>query len=146
MICQARYELAPQEQSIFTFRRNPAKLNESEFSIYLLQSFTVVPMPDGKHKKVKTQKYSYIIERSDDQKEVIAFHWDADPTRTKVHYPHAHAEMIHIGKKCHVPTGRVPIEDVVWFAVKELGVQPLNKKWERVLADARNAFMLYKTW
>lgn len=102
-------------------------------------------MEDRKEWKVKTHKYTYAIERHRDKHEVIAFHWDSTESAS-VHYAHIHAELPSIPKKCHVPTGRVPIEDVVWFAIHELGVAPINKKWKQVIMEARSAFMKHKTW
>jgi len=97
-----------------------------------------------KYFKVKTQKYTYAIETHHDKQEVVAFHWN--PAHPKVHYAHTHVDLQRIQKRVHVPTGRVPIEDVVFFAIQELGVEPLQRSWKDIILEAREAFMKHKTW
>ncbi|HUG16929.1 MAG TPA: hypothetical protein VMM78_18115 [Thermomicrobiales bacterium] len=36
--------------------------------------------------------------------------------------------------RAHIPTGQVFIDDVVRFAIADLGVEPLRSDWDSVLA------------
>jgi hypothetical protein len=45
-----------------------------------------------------------------------------------------------------VPTGRVSIEDVIYFIVQELGIKPLQEDWKTILEEERQPFMRDKTW
>jgi hypothetical protein len=75
-----------------------------------------------------------------------------EPRDSAVSFPH-----IHIGfgardaqppfdPKCHIPSGRVPIEDVVCMLINEMGVVPVKQKWEDIITNARGAFMRHKSW
>jgi hypothetical protein len=50
-----------------------------------------------------------------------------------------------ITKKTHVPSGRVALEDVVFFLVQEFKIRPLREDWMDVVAKNREAFLAYKT-
>ncbi len=104
-------------------------------------------MPD--RWKVSTLKYTYAIEYAESGKEIIAFHWSREPSGP-VPYPHIHCDFggnggMPITRKTHVPSGRVALEDVVFFAISELKVKPLSDEWERIIAKNRQAFIAYKT-
>ena len=145
LICKGGFhDSAPNRKSILTFATNPATIPKSGLTLFFLQEFSFVHQATEKDWKVKTHKYTYAIERADDKQEVLAFHWQDQSS--KVHYPHAHMDLIHISRKAHIPTGRVPLEDVVWFLIKELDVQPLNKKWDKIILEAREKFIKFKTW
>ena len=144
LLCKGGYS-TPNDSSLFVFARNPARLSDSDYTLYFLQEFMVVQRPSQNNWAIKTRKYSYVIERRSDGREIIAFHWDPSES-AKVQYAHVHAEMVGLNRKCHIPTGRVPIEDVVSFAIHELGVKPLQSKWKRTILEAREVFMGQKTW
>ena len=55
-------------------------------------------------------------------------------------------ESLRMDNKAHIPTGRVPVEDVVSFLITELGVTPLVSEWERIIREKRHAFMSNKSW
>lgn len=143
LVCRGSYD-HPNQTNTITFFKNPIQLSDSPYSLFLIQHFMIVGNAKEKYFKVKTQKYSYAIESHRDKQEVIAFHWD--PESRVVHYAHTHVDLHRVQKKLHVPTGRVPIEDVIWFCIQELGVTPLHRNWKNIILEAREAFMKYKTW
>lgn len=51
-----------------------------------------------------------------------------------------------MNNKAHIPTGRVPVEDIVSFLISELGVTPLNPDWEKIIQEKRHDFMSNKSW
>jgi hypothetical protein len=84
--------------------------------------------------------YQYTL-RDIDGREIIAYHWHPEG-RSHVTTPHIHlgpgAEM---GRRdlarAHLPTGQVMLEDVLRFAITELGVRPLRRDWSEVLDRTR---------
>lgn len=134
--------------SQFVFIQNPARLSNSDLYLFFRQSFHLIYREEEEDWKVKTDSYEYAIENSDGR-EFFAYHWDP---AGKVAIPHLHFGALVIGtdspvnRKAHVPTGRVPLEDVVWFAIEELGVKPLRADWNELTAFARKRFMDHKSW
>jgi hypothetical protein len=52
----------------------------------------------------------------------------------------------HAGPKSHIPTGRVPLGDVVYFAILKMEVRPLRDDCEAAIASAREPFIKHKSW
>jgi hypothetical protein len=46
----------------------------------------------------------------------------------------------------HIPTGRVPLEDVIRFAVQEINITPRQADWQTVLDETEDIFIANKTW
>jgi hypothetical protein len=81
--------------------------------------------------------------------EVIGFHWPGEAVKLvrAIHgRPHLHlGALVNARKnasaeltdfhKLHIPTGHVTFPMVVRFLIEELGVDPINPNWERVLAE-----------
>jgi hypothetical protein len=128
---------------------SPLRLPGSEYQLFANQSFKYVH--EGSSWRVSTISYEYAIEVSATGQEVVAFHWEGHEAGA-VPYPHMHLghanreSTPHLGPKSHIPTGRVPLEDVVYFAIRELGVKPLRDDWEATIASARERFIRYKSW
>ena len=102
--------------------------------------------------KVKTLSYEYNIERKKDKQEVVCSHWEGDAARNPI--PHIHIGSITVAanaplsNKTHIPSGRVSVEDVVSFLIKEMGVKP-TKNRHRDWSDresARALFYRFKRW
>jgi len=94
-----------------------------------------------------TRGYAYELQLADGR-EVVAYHYDPRP-QSKVKVPHLHIKGLTTPlalEKAHFPTGRVPIEAVLRFAVTELGVQPRVSEWEAVLAGLERDFNAQRTW
>jgi len=52
-----------------------------------------------------------------------------------------------IGNRAHIPTGRVPVEDVITFLIRELEVQSFpDGAASNIIARARERFMEHKSW
>ncbi len=118
-------------------------------ALSFLHSFALRPLEaDPSTSVVRSAAYFYQLHQQDGT-EVIAFHWH--PGRLgRVPFAHLHVES-RIGpglieRKRHVPSGRVPFEAVVRFAIEELGVSPLRGDWQRVLHSGVAAFDLGRWW
>ncbi len=77
--------------------------------------------------------------------EILAFHWAPDAAGNARTFPHVHIGHMISGRgafasdrfhKLHIPTGFVPVEAIVRFAIEELGVE-VRRGFDRaaVLAD-----------
>lgn len=98
---------------------------------------------------VRSLGYWYQVRRTGGP-EVIAFHWHPRGQGGNIPFPHLHLGHaigpVAIGAKAHVPTGRVSLEAVVAFLIRELGVRPLRPDWDDVLAANQAAFDAKRTW
>lgn len=102
--------------------------------------------------KVSTKFYLYSI--ADAKKDdLIGFHFHPDLTEDPVLYPHIHAYAdkdprfapLNLHRR-HIPSGRVPLEDVIRWIITELEVVPARADWDKVLTDARGIFKSNQSW
>ncbi len=83
--------------------------------------------------------YAYSLDDADGR-EILAYHWD--PRRSShVRRPHLHLGAgARLGREdllgSHLPTGFVAVQDLLLFAIRDLGVRPLRPDWESVLEQA----------
>lgn len=104
---------------------------------------------EGGRWKVETAAYHHALE-TPDAKEIVAYHWH--PSQASI-FAHSH---MHLGagiganlgtlEKTHIPTGRIALEDVIKFAILELGVEPRRDDWREVLSETRAASEERRTW
>jgi hypothetical protein len=78
--------------------------------------------------------YFYSLQNEAGQ-EIVAFHWQPSAEHPD---PHMHLGVgAQLGRKdiarAHIPTGRISLEEVLRFAITELGANPLREDWEGVL-------------
>ncbi len=138
----------------FAFFTNPARLAGSPYALFLVQYIRIIPDPDQAGCwRVKTLSYEYNIEVWESRQEVICFHWNGQDLKNP--HPHIHigwatsSNGTHLGPKSHIPSGRISVEDVVRFAVDELGVQPsgpFKTRWRHVVDASRKTFEQQKSW
>jgi len=67
---------------------------------------------------------------------ILAYHWHPVGV-SPVTWPHLHlaGQVAAIPfDKAHLPTGPVTLQDVLRFAIVDLGVEPLRPDWRDVLA------------
>lgn len=99
--------------------------------------------------KVETLAYSHGLETTE-AKEIIVYQWH--PGRgSRIEYPHLHLGAVmssNLGglEKAHIPTGRVALEDLLRFAITELGVEPQRDDWQEVLSETQGKFEDWRTW
>lgn len=97
---------------------------------------------------VRSLGYWYQV-RHGDGPEVIAFHWHPTGVGGAIP-PHLHLGRalgpVDIDAKAYLPAGRVSLEAVVAFLIRELGVRPLRPDWDAVLAANQAAFDANRTW
>ena len=99
--------------------------------------------------QVQTLSYTYGFTTQSDhrEQELLTFHWNLHPEPSPA-IPPGH---VHIGRRllanptvirpgdfqnAHIPTGFISFTTVIRFAIAELGVDPITKNWESILASA----------
>lgn len=94
-------------------------------ALSVLYTFTVRQTDLGSWRASATGYWYHLDQRAGS--EVIAFHWRPNG-HGHVPFPHLHVDggtgSVRIGRKGHVPTGRVSLEGVVRFAIEALGRPP----------------------
>jgi hypothetical protein len=95
---------------------------------------------------VRPARYAYELLGREDR-ELVVFHW-RPLGRSRVTSPHAHisgARPIPLAQRpsgdlpapldlnnAHIPTGMIQIEEVLLMLIRDLGVQPIDRNWERI--------------
>jgi len=110
----------------------------SSLSLTILHAFEVEALPEDRASwRARTVGYAYEVLRAEGQT-LLAYHWHsvgASPVTT----PHLHLGGTLAGidlSKAHLPTGHVALQDVLRFAIIDLGVEPLRDDWDAILAGS----------
>lgn len=136
------------EVEVLTTSTNPIALRAKTVgrcSLSLLQQYRIIEDRDLGW-KVSTVAYAYTIAH-EDEGEIAVWHWH--PTIKVFTRPHIHIAIEGVGRKPHIPTGRVSVESVLRFALEDLGVAPHPShriNWQEVLQDAETPFLQHRTW
>jgi hypothetical protein len=94
--------------------------------------------------RVSSRRYRYHFLDSGG-KPFLMYHWH--PGGRAVSYPHLHTDAPpHVGERMHVPSGRVSIESIVRFAIRDLGARPAPLDWTDVIGRSEDAFARSKSW
>jgi hypothetical protein len=108
----------------------PVRLPGNErLHLVVLVGYTISEEPGLQRRwTVTVSSYTYSIFDSD-QQELLAFHWHPD-SRSSITHPHLHISAgARVGyaplQKAHVPSGHVALQEVLRFAITDLGVEPL---------------------
>jgi hypothetical protein len=89
---------------------------------------------------VETVRYLYAL-RDNEGREVLSYHWHP-AERSISNDPHLHlGPASRVGHRAlaraHLPTGLIALQDVLRFAIGELGVRPRRRDWARILRTDR---------
>lgn len=82
---------------------------------------------------------------------MLAYHWHPD-ANSPVTVPHVHLGSIVLKRdgvidhKSHLPTGRVPLQQVLRLAITDFDVKPLRPDWSEVLDETEAAFGQERSW
>lgn len=138
--------------AIYLKRHEQVPLSGTTVAIRVAQYLMVVENPNmgraADRWLVSIRGYSYAFEALDSEAEILSFHWHPalaeDVQRMSVEFPHLHlgsGELsgAHLRRRMHVPSERIALEDVLTFAVRELGAVPRRPDWERVLRRSKQA-------
>lgn len=97
--------------------------------------------------RMTTTRYAHAISPARDlAEELMRWEWHPTSKRSPVGYAHFHiVKGAPYGKK-HIPTGRVSVEDILMFAVAELGAEYAYPTAGDVLAEIRDLHKKYRAW
>jgi hypothetical protein len=154
VVCREAQWLATPEAggwSAFTVPHRALALKTDDSHRLYLQSMITFEYGDHPNypgeRKVNTLEYSHIV-GEDENVERQLFSWEWDPTGWP--YPHVHVDRGQAAAKgfgkLHVPTGRVFLEQVVAFLVRDLGVVPQRDDWEELLGANVRRVSRFATW
>jgi hypothetical protein len=110
--------------------------------------------------KVRTLAYNFELTQADGT-QLFAFQWH--PRGPNVLTPHLHlpkdsemnrvaSERLSLPKtlsKVHLPTGRVCVEEVIRFAIDDLGVEPMADRrtgWRDILREGQERHERWRQW
>lgn len=139
------YYISDESHSVSINRGNRVRLNGVDrVSLTFGEYYRIVDDIETQSRwRVITTGYSYALDDAE-QREIIAFHWHPD-RRSPIMEPHLHlGSGARIGydrlHQAHIPTGQITIQDVLKFAITDLGVEPLIDREAalQVLADTRS--------
>ena len=88
--------------------------------------------------------------------EVLSFHWTPEslnPGEKRFGHVHIKSPMLAAvtpiapGRfsTVHIPTDRLCLEQVIRFAIEDLGVVPLRRDWEMILSDGEATWRVQRT-
>ncbi|MGH3341953.1 MAG: hypothetical protein ACRDPK_03540 [Carbonactinosporaceae bacterium] len=76
--------------------------------------------------------------------ELVTWHWH--PGLRGVDYPHLHVTGGPVGRRAHLPSGRVSIESVLRLLLDDLGVPAKRDDYWQVLDASEGPFLRYRRW
>ena len=116
----------------------PARLRgDRAFDLIVLIEYAVAEARNGSGQwTVHVAGYRYEFRLADGPM-LLAYHWHPVGV-SPIMSPHLHiggsVRNVDLSKR-HLPTGHVTLQDVLRFAVVDLGVAPLRDDWQAVLAS-----------
>lgn len=115
--------------------------------LYIGQLCGSVPTPDGQHRLV-TLEYKYTLTPEGTDEPLFRWEYIREPRTGELWCRH-HLQgtvPVPIGQTpislndWHLPTGYIPIEEVLRFCIVDLGVEPLSDEWDQILRDSYERF------
>ncbi len=118
-------------------------LRQKPLHLLLVQNVSVIREPKAREWRLKTLQYSYRIQAgpSLDSEWYFRFEYKAREIEDSLH-PRHHIHLpvsLECGttrvnlSRVHIPTGWVPLEEVIRFLIEELGVKAKTRDWDSVL-------------
>jgi hypothetical protein len=125
-------------------------LSKRPWHLYLGQTLDAKPLGRNRF-QLKTAAYQYRLQASAaiTEEPFVRFEYvgqKADPAfaycRNHVQFHRDYDRVLppFSPLKFHLPTGWVTIESVIHFALTDMGVTPLRKNWQQVLAESERKF------
>lgn len=127
-------------------------LVDTQLTLYFQQSFHIVQPEAGRatYYKVKTDSYIYRVDRllsRDEREEVVSYHWHPH-VADDVDFPHLHIHATDHPQvdRIHFPTGRMSVERLVQFLIRDYDVRPRRQDWREIIKQNLEIFEKYRTW
>jgi hypothetical protein len=140
-----------QEHALVSDAGEPVRLStDQDLSLTYLFRYRIVRAEGERGPwRVTTAAYYHALEDGA-SREIIAYHWHPGQG-SAFDFPHLHMGVgigASLGEvhKHHIPTERIAFEDVLRFAVRDLGARPARDDWEEILDETQAAFEVWRTW
>jgi hypothetical protein len=123
-----------------------APLNGSILGLHFSQRYNFYQDSGDQLWRVRIRGYIYTVYdlTGEAPEEIFSYHWHPESSVT---IPHVHFKK---GEKLitrtHLPTGRVSIESVAEFLIRDMGVKHRRNDWESVIVRNREKFEQYRSW
>ncbi len=99
--------------------------------------------------RISTLHYIYVLWSPRSNERIIDWHYHRRQNNSFEAHLHirddARATNHNLVNR-HIPTGRVPLEDVVRFAVQEINIGPRDSNWQNILQETEASFRANGTW
>lgn len=115
--------------------------------VLLFRGYQLFDVFDTESFRISTLKYYYSVWNKPNEI-LIDFHYHerkADSYKGHLHIPKNTGPPVHFLINKHIPTARIPIEDVVRFMIQEVGVDPCRNDWQDVLKETEAIFTANRT-
>lgn len=126
----------------------PAQLSRSSGPDAVLRfglNLSPVQTDDGGW-RMTTKRYSYSFSVGSD---VVRWEWHPQSRKSKADWPHFHpvadAGRGPFGNK-HLPSGRIALEDILLWSIRQLGVLPAFPTAESRLKEIRENHARFRSW
>jgi hypothetical protein len=100
---------------------------------------------DGQRVGLKAVWYRYTLQPEGHREPMFRWEYVSEPEGEDAFWARHHLQgpaPIDVGSRyvslndLHVPTGPVPVEEVVRFCINDLGVAPLSEEWNAILIES----------
>jgi hypothetical protein len=122
------------------------RLFGTDLSLFFSQRYSLQQSSENEW-KIKTEGYWYTVKDEED-KEILAYHWH--PVDQPYKEPHLHLKMLAPSRgefaRAHVPTGRISIETLALFLIRDLYVKPHGTDWQAVIQRNHDLFEQSRNW
>jgi hypothetical protein len=130
-----------------------------DLSITVSHDYEIIENPEGEQ-PWRCHSRGYIYHVYEGGRPIYGWHWHPG-LGTDITYPHVHPYLLDVCEedacameilnfrsmaKVHLPTGRVSLEGVVRFLIRDLGVQPRLSQYREILDHREAAFDAHRTW
>lgn len=114
---------------------------------YLYAAMTLCCVADEGERgpfRMSTRRYDFeLIEAGS---VVFGWHWHPESKQSRVNWPHLHLPPGSVHKSKHVPTGRVALEDVLLFGIRDMDVVPAHGQSVAILEEVAERHKKYRSW
>jgi hypothetical protein len=124
-----------------------AALHGTDLGLFFSQRYNFYQDSGGDQRwRVRTRGYFYTVYdcQTEHPSEIFSYQWHPE---LPVTIPHVHfkrgEERI---RRVHLPTGRISIESVAEFLIRDMGVKPKRADWEKVITRNRELFEKNRSW
>jgi hypothetical protein len=117
--------------------------------VLFLQAYQWFQIIDADNFRISTHRYYYVVWSSKADERIIDWHYHQRKNGSFEAHLHVRDDAKTTGFSLvdrHIPTGRVPLEDVIRFVIQELKIEARDTDWKAVLEETEAVFRANRTW